>query len=118
MAVSGSARGVISMPMQVMCVVLSSSLVQSVANNHTPPYVDIIDQLLRAGFVSLSSLWTSSDDVSVHLFIYSGRACSLEAALRTMGPVRAPGHKTPLVRFLISYIHCVSKKNKTLNSCP
>jgi len=43
--------GISSAPTQVTCVVLTSSLTQSVARNCTPPYVEVIDQLLRAGYV-------------------------------------------------------------------
>ena len=44
--------GISSAPTQVTCVVMTSSLTWPVARNRTPPYVDVIDQLLRAGSVT------------------------------------------------------------------
>jgi len=49
--VSGQVTGISSVPTQVTCVVLTSSLTQSSARNRTAPYLDVIDQLLRNRWV-------------------------------------------------------------------
>jgi len=41
--------GISSAPTQVTCVVLTPSLTRSAARNRIPPYIEVIDQLLRAG---------------------------------------------------------------------
>jgi len=48
--------GISSAPTQVTCVVLTSSMTCSVAKNRTPPYVEVIDQLLRAGWVNSNQI--------------------------------------------------------------